>query len=69
MKKTALEKIAAYLRKRKTGATAHEIALYAKVNYHTVRRELSVMSLWLHKEATKKCRITGKQLMSYKLAV
>lgn len=71
MKKTALEKIVAYLKGKKKGATAPEIAHYAKVNYNTVRRVLGEI-YWSTSEALesnfKKCRITGKQLTSYKLA-
>ena len=44
---TAIEKIIKYLSKRKTPATAKEVAKGAKVNYNTVRRELgSVGQSW-----------------------
>lgn len=76
MKKTALEKIVAYLKKRSTGATAPEIAKYAKVNYNTVRKWLGVnqnsiaeeILFFSYLDKPKKCRVTGKHLTTYSLA-
>lgn len=70
-KKTALYKIVVYLRKRSTGATAYEIAKYAKVNYNTVRRILGEMwrfGPYFDKVGDSKCRVTGKILTTYRLA-
>lgn len=69
-KKTALEKIVSYLQKRRTGATAPEIAKGAKVNYNTVRRVLGeLQEYWSKKlEPKRKCKATGKHLTTYSLA-
>ena len=69
-KKTALDKIVAYLRKRSTGATAYEIAKYAKVNYNTVRRIVGETpnSGGIRWNPHEKCRVTGKTLTTYRLA-
>ena len=76
---TALEKIVKYLKSRKTGATAPEIAKYTKVNYNTVRKELgsavgtfyvnvcSDLTGEVSKDSFRKCRVTGKTLTTYQL--
>ena len=66
--KTALEKIVSYLRKRKKGATAPEIAKYAKVNYNTVRKELGGILMKDVFPGLGKCRVTSKNLTTYQLA-
>jgi len=68
---TALDKIVKYLKSRKTGATAPEIAKYAKVNYNTVRKLLGLHSGFdgvFYPLNHSKCQVTNKYLTTYKLA-
>lgn len=70
---TAIEKIVKYLRKRRTAATAPEIAKGANVNYNTVRRIVGqptkASNFGKFFGTLRKCKVTGKQLTTYKLAV
>lgn len=62
---TAKEKIIKYLNKRTSGATAKEIAQYAKVTYKTVKNIVGNPENGFIKEAPRKCRVSGDVLTTY----
>lgn len=65
-KTTAMQKIVKYMQKRKTGATAPEIAKYAKVNINTARKLLGSVENFMT-VTYRKCRVTGTKRMVYSL--